>query len=362
MKRPASKAALKKPAAKAVETEEGGQGDVKLTEQAVADHNKFCQEAQGMSVEDFEVALGQLDSKASMRLWKAFEVNRKATGEEEAYQQACAKGTGALKKKRQLLFGWIVDGQKTGENFKTWMETVTLKRSKGVTETWLTKHQALAHWGAEELKQRVKTGTILARRDPADKNFWQFRSLTEQSKTEVERLKSSGVQSKQKADKKAVAEMSNLKGLEDFTEEDFVPGFASEESEGEDDDELPPGLAEALGDKKKKKKDKWEVMSQVKDGEGSRKLKDRLLAFKTELSKDIAILEAKLCSGKGSVAKPVLKDGEKSLEKSQAALKGICKLLKDGGKKASAATVLQNAFEALKEIKAKKLALKKALK
>lgn len=372
MKKPA---ACKRPAAQEKEVEvpekETQEGSVELTAAALKDHNKFCEEAKDMSVEQFELALGKMDSKASMRLWKAFEVQRKSAGEEEGYQTATSKGTGSLKKKRQLLFGWIKDGQKTGEHYRTWMDTVTLKKSKGLLETWLTAHQALAHWGPEELKERVKTGSIVTRKDPLDKNFWQFRALTETAKTEVERVKTSGVSSKSKAKGEDVQALAQLQGLEALTEEDFVPGVESGSEDVEEDGELPAGLAKVLGEKEKKEKkdkkekkekeDKWDTMSQVKEGEGNKELQNRLVAFKTELTKDSANLEALLHTGKGALAKSLQKDAEKVVQEGQAVVKEIGKAI-GSAKKADVAAVLQKALAALKQIKAKKVQLRKAVR
>ena len=373
MKRPA----CKRPAAQeekeeeeeAQESEEGIPS-VELTAAAVKDHNKFCEEAKGMTVGQFELALAKMDAKASMRLWKAFEVQRKSAGEEEGYQSATSKGTGSLKKKRQLLFGWIKDGGKTGEHYRTWMDTVSLKKSKGLTETWLTTHQALAHWGPEELKERVKTGSIVTRKDPSDKNFWQFRALTETAKTEVERVKTTGVSSKSKAKVEALQALGQLEGLEALTEEDFVPGVESGSEDVEEDGELPAGLAKALGEKVKKEKkekkekeeeDKWETMSQVKEGEGSKELQNRLVAFKTELTKDTANLEALLHTGKGSLAKSLQKDAEKVVQEGQAVVKEIGEAI-GSAKKADVAALLQKALAALKQLKTKKLQLRKAVR
>ena len=366
MKRPA----CKRPAAQEEKEDEAPEGNVsvKLTAAAVKDHNKFCEEAKDMTVEQFELALAKMDANASMRLWKAFEVQRKSDGEEEGYQAATSKGTGSLKKKRQLLFGWIKYGGKTGEYYRTWMGTVSLKKTKGVTETWLTKHQALAHWGPEELKDRVKTGSILARKDPTDKKFWQFRALTESAKTEVERVKTSGTSSKSKANLEALQAMSKLEGLESLTEEDFVPGLESASEDAEEDGDLPSGLAKALGEKskkekkeKKEKEDKWETMSQVEEGAGGKDLQNRLVAFKTEITKDMANLEALLHSGKGALGKALQKDAEKVVQEGQAVLKEIGKNI-GSAKKAAVATVLQKALATLKQLKAKKLQLRKAVR
>ena len=368
MKRPA----CKRPAAQEDQKEKEepkGKGAVELTAAALKDHNKFCEEARDMTVEQFGLALAKMDGKASMRLWKAFEVQRKAAGEEEGYQAATSKGTGSLKKKRQLLFGWIVDGGKTGEHYRTWMDTVSLKKSRGLTETWLTKHQALAHWGPEELKERVKSGSIVARKDPSDKNFWQFKALTETAKTEVERVRATGNSMKNKANQDALQAVNQLEGLEELNEEDFVHGLGSASEDAEEDGELPSGLAKALGEKskkqkkeKKEKEDKWETMSQVKQGEGGKDLQNRLVAFKTEITKDMANLEALVHSGKSSLGKTLLKDAEAVVQEGQAVLKEIGKVMGAGAKKANVATVLHKALAALKHLKAKKLQLRKAVK
>ena len=371
MKRPAS---MKRPAASDSKRGKNGEGSekeveeeevkVELTAAAVKDHNKFCDEAQGMSVQQFEMALNKLDSKASMRLWKAFENSRRAYGEDEAYQAATKDKVGNVKKKRQLLFGWINDGTKFQESYRSLMDSVTLKKAEGVSTSWLTKAQAIAHWGTDELRDRVKRGTVIARRDPNDNTYWQFRAKVEYGKVEVERAKSTTAAGKAKAEKHDVLDMLAAHSLEQLTEGEFVPGVDVDDEE--EDEELPAGLAAALGDKEDKKKknvpkkeDKWEALSQMQEGEGTKKLESRLMAFKTELTKDIANLEAALHSGKSQVPKPLVKDVEKAVAEGQGALTSIQKCMKGGSKKTAAAPVLQAALVAVKALKSKKL---KALK
>ena len=202
MKRPAASERKRGKNGEGREKEGEGEGQVALTAAAVKDHNKFCDEAQGMSVQQFELALNKLDSKASMRLWKAFENSRKAAGEDEAYQAATKDKVGNVKKKRQLLFGWVSDGTKFQESYRSLMDSLTLKKTEGVATSWLTKAQAIAHWGSEELKDRVKRGTVIARRDPNDNTYWQFQAKVEYGKTEVERAKTTTAAGKAKAEKK----------------------------------------------------------------------------------------------------------------------------------------------------------------
>ena len=357
MKRPATK----RPAAKVGgDGEPSGEpsGTVSLTAEAVKDHNKFCEEAQSMTVEQFELALNKLDSKASMRLWKAFETSRKMSGEEEKYKEATKEGVGALRKKRKLLFGWVVDGKKTGDSFKECLEQVSLVKAQ-------------TDWGEEELRERVKGGTVIAKRDPADRRYWLFKANTQMEKTEVARHKMSGATYKAKADKQSVMDMMSAEKLELLGEEDFLMGAMSEEEGSQNGDgNLPADLAKALGEKipkdkprdKVPKEDKWECMSQVPHGESNQRVANRLMAFKTELTKDLASLEALLHSGKGTLPKPLVKDAEKAVQAGHDNLGKVAKALKGPGKKGAVAAVLQDALAALKGCKSKKLQLAKALK
>lgn len=364
MKRPgsakakASQPPLKKPAACGEGTEEGEappeEKHVELTAEAVKDHNKFCEEAKDMSVEQFEAALSKLDDKASQRLWKAFEVSRKSSGADQMHQEATETKVGQVKKKRQLLLGWIRDGKKPGEHFKTCVESVSLKRTQGLTSTWLTQAQAITHWGKEELQDRVKTGTVKARRDPQDKKYWQFRASQEHEVTQVERKKEASFSLKKKAEQKEVSDVWQAKHLEYLTEDDFnLP--SEDEGEEEEDSELPAGLAEALGTKsnkdkekkekkeKKDKKDKWEEMTEVQEGEGPQKVKDRLMAFKVELTKDLANLEALLHTGQ-QLSKPMVKEAKQVQVDGQQALKKVTALLKASPKKAAVSEGLKDAL------------------
>ena len=64
-----------------------------------------------------------------------------------------------------------------GDRYREYVQEVTLSKEKGVKEKWLTLVQALNHWGKEELWARVQAGTILARKNPLDTRYWEFRAL-----------------------------------------------------------------------------------------------------------------------------------------------------------------------------------------
>ena len=368
MKRPA--ASLKKPASKQEEQEAEPEEPehVPLTAQAVKDHNKFCEEAQGMSVGQFEKALSCLDGAASQRLWKAFAKSRKSSGEQEKYPEATTSAKdGSLAKKRKLLFGWVCDGKETGEHYKSMVETVSLKKSEGVTSTWLTKNQALQHWGKEELQERVASGSIVARKDPADSKYWQFKANTEESKVFVNREKAVSWAKKGKSNNKELSKLLQTQGLEKLTEKDFTAPTDSEE----DSDGLPAGLAEALGnksekstkekkEKKENKKDKWEEISQVCEDESQSQLQSRLMSFKVELIKDLAVLDG--YTHEKGLAKSLLKEAAQEQKRGQAVVSLLAKLHKSKAKKKEAKPALQTALTTLRALKAKKLQVAKALK
>ena len=221
------------------------------------------------------------------------------------------------------------------------------------------------------MRERVKGGTVIAKRDPADRRYWLFKANTQMEKTEVARHKMSGATYKAKADKQSVMDMMSAEKLELLGEEDFLMGAMSEEEGSQNGDgNLPADLAKALGEKipkdkprdKVPKEDKWECMSQVPHGESNQKVANRLMAFKTELTKDLASLEALLHSGKGTLPKPLVKDAEKAVQAGHDNLGKVAKALKGPGKKGAVAAVLQDALAALKGCKSKKLQLAKALK
>ena len=60
-----------------------------------------------------------------------------------------------------------MDKGQPGECYRKMLTTVSLSKKSGVEETWLTKAEALQKWGKDELKDRLQTGTIQARRKSA---------------------------------------------------------------------------------------------------------------------------------------------------------------------------------------------------
>jgi len=126
-------------------------------------------------------------------------------------------------------------------------------------------------------------------------------------------------------------------------------------------------LAKAMGikntaeekEKKKKAKDKWAALSEVGKNEKQGEIEEKLVKFKTEIAKDMAALEA----GAWSLQK---QGGDEALLKnvlSADSLSELTKLLeKKSAKRELVVPALTKALACLKEGKALKAQLNKALK
>ena len=160
-----------------------------LTEEALQSHNKFLSEMskhKDMSQTQFDKTLATLPSRTAERLWKAFEACRKETGSDGQYKEA-SSGCGQQKKKRALLRGWCMDKGKIGDCYRKMLTTVRVVAKQGVEEKWITKAEALPEMGAEELKDRLQKGTIKARRNPLDRDYWEFQAIVEKKSNMAEK-------------------------------------------------------------------------------------------------------------------------------------------------------------------------------
>ena len=154
--------------------------------------------------------------------------------------------------------------------------------------------------------------------------------------------------------------------LEEVDEDDFVLG-APEESDAEGVDK---DLAKAMGIKGKggnnegnKKGDKWAELSQVGSGDKAGNVEGKFMKFKTEISKDLACLEGgPLSLNKSNGDKEVLKSVKAARNKAKGVLVDLQKLLDKKGAKKEVVAILTKALETLKECKAVKVRLSKALK
>lgn len=286
----------------------------KLTKKALKDHNKFLEAASNMNEKKFMEALSKLEPKAAQKLWKKFQNSRKAANCEDEYQDVMKHSAGSLERKRKLLFQWVQNDKSCGDRYREYMEKVSLVKSDGVKQKWLTSQQALGTWGKEELWSRVQAGTILARRCPQDKRYWEFRCVQEVSKTEVKRAKETKATWEGKLDKNTALEYQHMdwgKLAEDDWEVSGLDGDEEEEEQGTNQE-----LAKALGvkptkDKDKPEKDKankekeWEEASKVSKADTKESIKDKMMKFKAELEKDKSQLDSKEHEAKKSGLKDI---------------------------------------------------------
>ena len=267
---------------------------VQLTKESLKDHNKFCDIVKKMDEASFTEALKKLDSGASQRLWKQFEASRKAMpGTNQAWQEAMQgeNKPGSLAKKRKLLHCWIQSGKTCTEKFRTFMDTVTLSKSTNVKEKWLTKQKALAEFGKEELLERVKSGTIRARRNPMDKRYWEFQQVVQTTNTGQTRTKQASMSAKGKADQQMMFDFCN-QDFGDLVEDDWA--LVLEEEEEEDPEQRD--LAQCLGIKDAKAKkvtNLEEEMSKITQGVSKSDILDKMMKFKMELEKALSQVDAK---------------------------------------------------------------------
>ena len=150
----------------------------RLSKQALNDHTRFVQEAcdKKLTQDQVEDAMRKTSPKTQMSLWKAFEADRVASGEQEQYVKAAA-GPGNQKRKRKMLGRWILDGGRCTKHYKQAIQLFQIGARSGCQWLWLSRTEAERRIGPEELKDRVSRGTIKYRRNPEDGKYWQFRFL-----------------------------------------------------------------------------------------------------------------------------------------------------------------------------------------
>ncbi|CAK9015255.1 Uncharacterized protein SCF082_LOCUS12675 [Durusdinium trenchii] len=345
----------------------------KLTKKAVKDHNLFCEQVKGMSPKEFEKALDKLDPAATQRLWKQFQASRKVEGEEKTYQEAVQGNdggqAGSLAKKRKLLRCWIMSDKTCGDRYREYVQEVTLSKEKGVKEKWLTLVQALNHWGKEELWARVQAGTILARKNPLDTRYWEFRALQQVGLTKTSHTHKSSTGVSGKVDKACQESFFN-QDWGDVVEDDWKLGAVDDEGDPSEEG-VHKGLAEALGIKvpkpkeKPKKEDVWETTSKITAADSHQDILDKVWKFKAELEKDISQLDSKEYEAKkaGLDDKELLKKKKAVMPKLQDALTSLTTLLKKPKfKTEEVSDSMGKALQALQAAKPIKASLQKALK
>ena len=343
----------------------------KLTKKALQNHEEFLKQAgeKKLSTAEFEAALQKLPEKQQQCLWKRFEGSRKAARTDEEYKKETS-GVGAMARKKKLLMSWCLDGGKVSERYRTALAAISLEKQHGVEKEWLSKKRMEDELGTEEMKQRLQAGTLRYRRNPEDGRFFQFQKLSEKEATLVKKQKTSKTEATGSASAKDLVSFDSLM-LEEVNEDDFVLGAAHEDEVSETEG-IDKELAKAMGikntaeekEKKEKAKDKWAALSEVGKNEKQGEIEEKLVKFKTEIAKDMAALEAGAWSlQKQGGDKALLKNVLSAKKKASDSLSELTKLLeKKSAKRELVVPALTKALACLKEGKALKAQLNKALK
>ena len=232
--------------------------------------------------------------------------------------------------------------------------------------TW---KQQVDKYGKPEAMARLKAGTMKFRKSPTDPRFMEFADQTEYVAWQTSKKRSASYSTdKQKASKDDWMSVENLaleevgdesfglKGtLEDLELEpelkDFRKSKLSAKGEEEGNKKGDEKKEEAEEEKKTQKKNKWEELSSVQKADTKDSLLKKLLAFRTELSKEEATLtEAKMnLKGKGKKEEMKLVTGTLALLAST--LKKIEKTTSGGCKKEECKQTLLACFGALEKSK-----------
>ena len=337
----------------------------KLTESNLANHEALIQKAKTMSAEDFEEQFKKLSHTEQQQLWKKFEYCRKQDGQEETYKKT-TEGTGGNKKKKRLLLGWCQDSGSCGEMYKEYMHNISVTKSNLMDREWVSSKKMIDELGEREFKMRVEAGTIKFHKNPEDPRFFQFRKVTERESVGLHEQK---VGARKVSAKTGQEDLVAFHGMDfgDVTEGNFT--FDGEQASASQDAGPETELYASMGWKAPKdpsqgnpkpgKKDKWEELSGITD-ENSGQIKDKILNFKSELGKDLVVLEdlAERVQDKG-----IKKDVNKQVLKAKESLKHLENLLKNKKfEKTKTASALVDALQVLKETKSRKAAVTKHLK
>eukprot|EP00959_Pyramimonas_sp_CCMP1952_P072493 1514346-Pyramimonas_sp.AAC.1 len=119
------------------------------------------------------------------------------------------------------------------------MQEINISKARTVEEQWLPLTKAQRRWGNQELVERVKSGSVRARRDPKDRRFWEFQLVTDKkavTATLNKKLKTQ-TESNKALDNKAFLKFQKANPCE-LNEEDFDMGAREDETSDEDSEKL----------------------------------------------------------------------------------------------------------------------------
>eukprot|EP00435_Cladocopium_sp_Y103_P051437 s539_g16.t1 len=270
-------------------TGEGDGKNVALSKEALANHEKFLEE---LAKKEEMSEKAKLPEKRVQLLWKKFESSRSSSDQDKRYKEETT-GAGSVAKKKSLLLRWAMDGAKCDEHYKGAMMKLGLDKSHGVERAWVSKKKCEEELRLEEMKARLAAGTLKWRRNPEDPRFFQFQAITEKEAIYLHKQKEA--HRKVQGPGNLAEAMAFNQLMDDDDDLDESP-FALRQAAPSKPLGLDDGLAAAMGLKAKK-----------------RRVQERLVLFKAELTKDLASVEAALFSiGKQAKHKTLVKKVEES--------------------------------------------------
>lgn len=351
-----------------VKTDDLEMGDAEVTAKNLQTHQELLQ-AKLCSAKQIEAAVQKLPTKEQQLLWKKFEKERLLKGENDKYQEV-TKGLGSQEKKWKLLRNFILDGGSLAKNYRTAMVSFEKVEEKGGEIRFNTWKQQVDKYGKSEALARLKAGTMKFRKSPTDPRFMEFADQTEYMRWKTAKKRSATYSTeKQKVTKDDWLSVENL-ALEEVGDEsfglkgtlgdlemepelkEFFKSKMSVKGEEEDEEKKEQEEKEEKGeDRKQPKKNKWEELSVVEKTDNKDSLLKKLMAFRTELSKEEASLTETKIALKGKDKKDELKVLTGTLSALSNCLKKIEKAMKAGCKKEESKETLLACFSALEKAK-----------
>ena len=248
---------------------------------------------------------------------------------QEQYSNIRGSGSDA-KKKKKLLKTYLLGGGFKDAYFAM-SATYTKSTAQEEESSFVPWKTALDYYGLSELKARIVSGTLQARKCPRDPRFWEVsKEVSTKKDTTLFDSKISGTASSSKGKKlddlKSFIEAGHKNPLQDMGMENFT--FSDDDaSDKEDDGAMDPSLKKLLGIKESPKDpvDMLETASvalsaNVKDSKTQSKVKQALSVTKVVVGR----LEKQISdAGCGQKAKLVMTTMMKEIKK-------ICAELEEG--------------------------------
>ena len=176
-------------------------------------------------------------------------------GQQVQEQYSNIRGSGSDAKKKKLLKTYLLGGGFKDAYFAM-SATYTKSTAQEEESSFVPWKTALDYYGLSELKARIVSGTLQARKCPRDPRFWEV-SKEVSTKKDTTRFDSkiSGTASSSKGKKlddlKSFIEAGHKNPLQDMGMENFT--FSDDDASDEDDGAMDPSLKKLLGIKESAK-------------------------------------------------------------------------------------------------------------